>query len=112
MGLKPLEIYVKNSAGRRRRTQRARPLPPFALPCKPRTALTTTATGARPAGHKRAYCYGPEDTVDKVKKDMYDTSFVKTKSSVLTSAKGEVMENGKPLSDYGVQKGDCFTSNP
>ena len=65
MGLKPLEIYIKNSIGQ-----------------------------------KRAFCYGPEDLVDEVKKDMVAKKFVETKEIVLTSAGGELMENGQRLDKY------------
>ena len=43
---------------------------------------------------------------------MCSTKFVKTKDITLTSAKGEVMQLGKPLSDYGVTKGDVLISQP
>ena len=125
MGLKPLEIYIKNSYGEcvdpgalwhatmsstacGRAPYFSLFLPPYLSrgPC-PSLWLSVSC-----AGHKRAYCYGPEDLVDQIKKDMVETKFVKTKDITLTSAKGEVMQIGKPLSDYGVAKGDVLMSKP
>jgi hypothetical protein len=110
MGLKPLEIYIKNSHG----VFSAALAFSLLLPdlCHYAWYLTAFANPLHSTGHKRAYCYGPEDLVDQVKKDMCSTKFVKTKDIVLTSAKGEVMQLGKPLSDYGVTKGDVLTSQP
>jgi len=73
MGLKPLEIYVKN-----------------------------------PSGQKRCFCYGPEDVVETVKKDIQEKKFMHTKHVVLTASNGQTMQNGHPLSDYDVKKGDVL----
>jgi len=73
MGLKPLEIYVKN-----------------------------------PSGQKRCFCYGPEDVVETVKKDIQAKKFMETKHLTITAANGQEMQNGHPLSDYDVKKGDVL----
>ena len=59
-------------------------------------------------GAKRAFCFGPEDTVSAVKKEIFSKDFDKTRPITLKNAKGEEMENMKPLEAYNVAKGDVL----
>lgn len=84
-----------------------RPAQPF---LNPRARERLTHSIALPAaGYKRAFCFGPEDRVMDVKKEMKNVKFEAAIDKVIiTSPTGAVMEDMKELSEYGIKKGDVL----